>query len=178
VVAINKIDLVPKPQLLPIVEHYTHAGFAPVIPVSALLRDGIPELLAALRELLPEGEPYYPSDQLTTQPERFFVQELLREAVFRNFGAEIPYATLVEVTEFREQPGRKTLIRASVFVERDSQKAIVIGLRGEALKRLGSHARHDIEAFLEGPVFLELTVKVRPGWRKDQAFLRERFRES
>ena len=178
VVAINKIDRIPESELPPVVEHYTRSGCSSVVPISALKQSGIEELRNALLTLLPNGMPYYPQDQMTTQPERFFVGELLREAVFMSYGEEIPYATIVEIAEFREQPGRKTLIRATVYVERESQKGILIGRQGRALKRLGSRARREVEIFLGQPVYLELTVETRPGWRRDQAFIRERFQDN
>jgi GTP-binding protein Era len=176
VVAINKVDKVAKPELLPVIEAYAKLGFDPIVPISALKGVGVAELREALKARLPEGEPYYPQDQLTTQPEKFFVGELIREQIFFNYGEEIPYSTIVEITEFKEQAGRKDVIRATIYVERDSQKAILIGRGGEALKRLGTKARQKIEAFLERPVFLELLVKVKAGWRKDETFIRERFR--
>ena len=111
------------------------------VPVSALKGDGVERLGAAILEKLPEGQPYYPQDQLTVQPEKFFVAELIRESIFTSYGEEIPYSTIVEIGEPKEQEGRKDLIRAVIYVERQSQKAILIGKGGEALKRLGSRAR-------------------------------------
>lgn len=177
IVVVNKIDKVAKPELLPVIQFYAQQGFETVIPVSALKGDGVERLRAAILEKLPEGQPYYPQDQLTTQPEKFFVGEMIRETIFTSYGEEIPYSTLVEIEEFKEQEGRKDLIRAVIYVERQSQKAILIGKGGEALKRLGSRAREKIERFLERPVFLELWVKVKDAWRKDEQFIRERFRE-
>jgi GTP-binding protein Era len=176
-VVVNKIDKVAKPELLPVIQFYAQQGFDTVIPVSALKGDGVEALRAAILTKLPEGQPYYPQDQLTTQPEKFFVGEMIRETIFTSYGEEIPYSTLVEIEEFKEQEGRKDLIRAVIYVERQSQKAILIGKGGEALKRLGSRAREKIERFLERPVFLELWVKVKDAWRKDEQFIRERFRE-
>jgi GTP-binding protein Era len=176
VVAVNKIDTVPKPELLPVIRAFSEKGYAVIIPVSALKRDGIDDLRAAILAKLPEGMPYYPQDQLTTQPERFFVAELIREALFACYGEEIPYSTIVEIDEFKEREGRKDLVRAVIYVERDSQKAILIGSKGKALRQLGSRARERIEAFLERPVYLELWVKVKAGWRQDGTFIRERFR--
>jgi len=177
IVVVNKIDKVAKPELLPVIQFYAQQGFDTVIPVSALKGDGVEALRAAILTKLPEGQPYYPQDQLTTQPEKFFVGEMIRETIFTSYGEEIPYSTLVEIEEFKEQEGRKDLIRAVIYVERQSQKAILIGKGGEALKRLGSRAREKIERFLERPVFLELWVKVKDAWRKDEQFIRERFRE-
>jgi GTP-binding protein Era len=177
IVVLNKIDKVAKPELLPVIQSCAEQGFDTVVPVSALKGDGIEDLRAAILEKLPEGQPYYPQDQLTTQPEKFFVGEMIRETIFTSYGEEIPYSTLVEIDEFKEQEGRKDVIRAVIYVERPSQKAILIGKGGEALKRLGSRAREKIERFLERPVFLELWVKVKDDWRKDEQFIRERFRE-
>jgi GTP-binding protein Era len=177
VVAINKIDTVAKPELLPVIQHYAELGYDAIVPISALKGDGVAGLRDVLKSRLPEGEPFYPQDQLTTQPEKFFVGELIREAIFASYGEEIPYSTIVEVVEFKEREGRKDFIQAVIYVEKASQKAILIGHGGEALKRLGSRARERIEVFLERPVYLELWVKVKEGWRKDEAFIRERFRE-
>ena len=175
VVAISKIDLVAKSDLLPVIRYYAEKGFPSVVPISALRGDGIEQLRAELKGKLPEGEPFYPADQLTTQSEKFFAGELIREAVFASYGEEIPYSTLVEIDEFTERPGRKDFIRAIIYVERPSQKAILIGRGGEALKRVGARAREEIEAFLDRPVYLELWVKIKEGWRKNEAFIRERF---
>jgi len=176
IVVVNKIDKVAKPQLLPVIQYYAQQGFDTVIPVSALKGSGIDELRTAILAKLPEGQPYYPQDQLTVQPEKFFVGELIRETIFTSYGEEIPYSTIIEIAEFKEQEGRKDLIRAVIYVERQSQKAILIGKGGEALKRLGSRAREKIERFLERPVYLELWVKVKDAWRKDEQFIRESFR--
>ena len=175
---VNKIDKVARAGTAAGDSILRSTGFADtVIPVSALKGDGVERLRAAILEKLPEGQPYYPQDQLTVQPEKFFVAELIRESIFTSYGEEIPYSTIVEIGEFKEQEGRKDLIRAVIYVERQSQKAILIGKGGEALKRLGSRARVKIEQFLERPVYLELWVKVKESWRKDEQFIRERFRE-
>jgi GTPase len=177
VIAINKIDAVPKPELLPVIQYYAGKGYPAIVPISALKGDGISQLRDELKARLPEGEPYYPDDQLTTQSEKFFVGEMIRETIFALYGEEIPYSTIVEIAEFKEQEGRKDVIRANIYIERQSQKAILIGRGGEALKRLGSRAREKIERFLDRPVFLELWVKVKEGWRKDETFIREKFRD-
>jgi len=177
IVVINKTDTVAKSARDLAMQYYKAQGFEPVVPISALKGVGIEQLRAAILVKLPEGQPYYPQDQLTIQPEKFFVAELIRETIFTSYGEEIPYSTLIEIEEFREQEGRKDLIRAVIYVERQSQKAILIGKGGEALKRLGSRARTKIEQFLERPVYLELWVKVKESWRKDEQFIREKFRE-
>ncbi len=174
VVALNKVDLVKeKKDLLPSVERLVAAGFADVFMVSALIGGGIEELKAAIVARLPEGRPFYAPDAIADRPERFFVAEFIREAVFNLYGEEIPYSTAVVIEEFKERPGRKDYIRANVYVERGSQKAIIIGRDGDALKRVGTQARRNIEGFLGRPVFLELWVKVAEAWRKNEQFLRE-----
>lgn len=168
-VALNKADLLPKAEdALPLIEKlqagHTLAGFH---TISALRGKGIDELLRACESLLPPGPQFYPPDQLTEHPERFFVGELIREAVFELYRKEIPYSTEVEIDEFREQSGRKDLIRATVFVEAPSQKGILIGQKGLAIKALGQRARTAVEEFLGREVFLELRVKVMPKWRRN-----------
>ncbi len=175
-VAINKIDLAkPKQSLLPLIEAYTNLGIAKIFLISALHQDGMAELKNAIIEHLPVGAPFYPVDQMTERPERFFVAEIIREKVFEGYGEEIPYSTTVEIEEFREQENRKDFIRAIIYVEKPSQKGIIIGQGGKALKRVGERARHDIERFLDRPVFLELWVKVQKDWRKDEPFIKEKI---
>ncbi|ACD89443.1 GTP-binding protein Era [Chlorobium limicola DSM 245] len=149
---------------------------AAVISVSALEGTGLEKLVEALTPFLPMDEPLYPEDMLSTAPERFFVSEIIREKIFLLYGKEVPYAAEVVVDEFKEQyendPSRKDLIRCSVIVERDTQKQILIGSQGNALKKLGKAARADIEEMLGRPVFLELFIKVRPDWRKKHNLLK------
>jgi len=177
ILAINKVDLVRKPELLPIIDEYSKLyEFKEIIPVSILKAINFDELLKAIIEYLPEGEPFYPEDMITDRPERFVVQEILREKVFQFYGEEIPYTTAVEIEEFiekSEKHGGKDYIRATIHVERPSQKAIIIGKGGQAIKRLGIHARREIELFLGRPVHLELWVKVSEKWRKNLRFIRE-----
>ncbi len=171
---INKIDLVEKSSLLPLIDAYRSAApLQAVVPVSALLGENIDELKKVLLSLLPFGPPFYPPDMLTHHPERFFVSELIREQIFLLYGEEIPYASTVVIDEFRERPQGKDFIRARIIVERDSQKAILIGKGGQAIRRLGEKARAEIEAFLNRPVYLELFVAVRENWRKKENFLKE-----
>lgn len=174
VAALNKIDLVrPKERLLPMLEAVTGLGlFEESIPLSALTGDGIDRLIEALKSRLPEGPPFYPPDQLTEQPERFFVAELVREQLFHQFSEEVPYAVEVEISEFKERPGAKDYIEAILFVEQESQKAIIIGRGGQAIRSLGESSRTEIESFLGRPVYLELRVKVMPKWRKSESILR------
>ncbi len=177
VLVINKIDRVPKVEVLPVIDTYSKLyDFADVVPISALKLINTDELLDVIIKNLPEGEPFYPPDMLTDRPERFFVAEIIREKVFQLYGEEIPYSTAVEIEIFRERDdehGGKDYIRAVIYVERDSQKAILIGRGGQALKKVGMRARQEIEEFLGRPVYLELWVKVKPKWRKNEAFLKE-----
>ncbi|MEO0101770.1 MAG: GTPase Era [candidate division WOR-3 bacterium] len=174
-IVINKVDLVPKDSLLPIIDKYQEMGFKDIYPISALQLDGIEDLKKGIVEKLPEGEPYYPPEEISDRPQRFFVAEILREAIFNLYGEEIPYATTVEVEEFKEREGGKDYIRAIIYVEKPSQKKIIIGEGGKAIKRLGSWARKNIENFLGKEVYLELWVKVAEGWRKDINFIRDKI---
>lgn len=175
VIAINKIDLVAKPALLPLIEFY-HGLFpdAPIVPISALYGDGLANLVQELLQRLPEAPPLYPPDQLTDRPERFLAAEFIRERVFHHTAQEIPYAVAVQIEEFdeRERP-RLVRIRAVIYVERDSQKAILIGKKGQMLKVIGQEAREQIEKLLGCQVYLELWVKVWKNWRRDPRALRE-----
>jgi GTP-binding protein Era len=173
VLALNKIDAIPKPKILAVIEQYRHLlDFADVVPVSALTGDNVDVLVSRLLAHLPEGPPLYPADFLTDLPERFFVAEMVREKILRMTRDELPYSTGVVVDSFQESP-EIVRIEASIFVERDTQKAIVIGKGGSMLKAIGTAARHDIEAFLEAKVFLGLFVKVREKWREDANTLEE-----
>ncbi|MEM1116243.1 MAG: GTPase Era [Bacteroidota bacterium] len=175
--ALNKVDrLGVVDEALPLVALYTEAlGRDPeaVVPVSA--RDGhsTDALLKLVLERIPAGPPYYPKDQLSEHPERFFVAEIVREAIFHQFRDEVPYATQVVVVTYEERDGRKDFVACDIVVERDSQKAILIGKGGAALKRLGKAAREEIEAFLGRGVYLQLYVKTRSDWRNREGHLRE-----
>jgi GTP-binding protein Era len=172
ILAINKIDTVHKNTLLPIMDMYSKLyDFAAYVPISALKNDGLDRLLEEIKKHLPEGEPFYPTDQLTDKPLRFIVAEIIREKIFLYYRQEIPYSTAVKVEEFRE--GDPIYIRAVIFVERESQKGILIGKGGQALKRVGTEARKEIEAILGKKVYLELWVKVKKDWRENLAFIRE-----
>ncbi|MDZ7373198.1 MAG: GTPase Era [candidate division KSB1 bacterium] len=174
VLAINKIDLVAKDLLLPLIDEcQKRYNFQEIVPISALKQDGIDILRDVLVRYLPTGPPLYPQDMLTDHPERFFVAEIIREKIFRRYGEEIPYSTTVVIDEFKERPGAKDYIRASIYVEKPSQRKILIGKRGEALKRIGQEAREEIEAFLGRPVFLELWVGVMEKWRQREPILRQ-----
>ncbi len=174
ILAINKIDLIEKDRLLPMIAAYAEAfRLEEIIPISALKADGLDRLHQLLIKYLPIGLPFYPEDMITDQPERFFVAELIREKIFEKYGEEIPYSTAVAIEEFRERDQGKDYIRAVIYVERDSQKAIVIGKQGMALKQVGQIARQEIELFLGRPVYLELFVKVKEKWRQNETVLRE-----
>jgi GTPase len=173
VLGINKIDKVAKARLLPIIENYRHQlDFAEVIPFSALNGENVALLSERLVGLLPEAPPLYPEDFLTDQPERFFVAEMVREQILRDMREELPYTTGVVVERFVEEEGL-VRIEATIMVERDNQKGILIGKKGAALKRIGTGARHEIERFLGSRVFLGLFVKVRQNWRDDPRVLDE-----
>lgn len=175
VLAINKIDLVTKTDLLPLIEHFGGLfPFKEIVPISALKTDGIDRLEQVLAGYLPSGPPLYPPDEVTDRPERFFVAEMIREKIFNLYGEEIPYSTAVAIEEFKERvPPAKDYIRAAVFVERDSQKGVLIGKGGAALKRLGQTVRQEVESFLGRHVYLELHVLVREKWRKKDSMLRD-----
>lgn len=169
ILLLNKIDLVPKPELLPLMDRFQRTGlFREIVPVSALKRDGLDLLLPLIVQTLPETPPLYPTDILSEHPERFFVSEIIRERIFHEYGEEIPYSCAVQIAEFSERPGRKDFVRAEIIVERDSQKGILIGSNGRSLKKLGTDARGEIERFLGRPVFLELFVRVEKNWRRNE----------
>lgn len=173
--ALNKVDLLhEKKQLLPAMSKLIDLGiFREVVPISAMTGANVEELAAGLAALLPEGELLYDPEQLSEQPERFFVTELIREQALHLYRQEIPYAMEVQIVEYKERPlPEKTYIHAELVVERDTQKRIVIGSRGESLRRLGERARTAIEEFLGVPVYLELFVKVREDWRSSEGKLR------
>ncbi|HBD08455.1 MAG TPA: GTPase Era [Syntrophobacteraceae bacterium] len=175
ILAINKIDLVRKTDLLPIMDRYRGLRpFHAIVPISALLGDGVAQLLAEALGCLPEGPKYYPDDSLTDQPERFLVAELIREKVFHLTRQEIPYAIAVSIDTFHEDEGSRRIdIEATIHVERSSQKGILIGKKGEMLKEIGKLARQDIERMLGCHVFLGLFVRVQKNWRKDPRVLAE-----
>jgi GTP-binding protein Era len=168
---INKVDLINKERLLPLMQEYsTLYSFAEIIPVSALQQD-LGGLVDALLKRMPKGPKYFPDDQLTDQPERFVVSEIIREKIFELTKEEIPYSTAVMIDQVKEEPGL-TRIDATIFVDRDSQKGIVIGKNGALLKEIGTRARLDAEKLLGVKVFLQLWVKVKKGWRDDNRMLK------
>jgi GTP-binding protein Era len=170
---LNKIDLMEKAQLLPIIGAYANVfPFTEVFPISALSGEGTDTLVSALIPLLPVHPPYYPTDIVSEHSERFFVSEIIREKVFLSCREEIPYATTVDIVEFKERTGGKWFISADIVVGRESQKGIVIGKKGAMLKEIGRLARQDAERFLGHTVFLELHVKVREKWREKEEWLK------
>lgn len=176
VLAINKIDrLRKKMELLPIIEYYQNLRqFHAVVPISALKGHGVDELLTEFLSLLSEGPRYYPEEYVTDQTERFLVGELIREKIFHLVHQEVPYAVAVTIEKFFEDPERNRIdIEATIHVERDSQKAIIIGKKGQMLKEIGKQARTDIETLLGCHVYLGVFVRVQKNWRKDPRILSE-----
>lgn len=173
VAVVNKVDLVrPASRLLPFVARLARErSFEAIVPVSASTGRNIAELLRVLRELLPVGPALYPADMLTDRDERFFAAELLREKLFRQLGEELPYSCEVTIDGFRED-GRLRRIDATIWVERDSHKPIVLGAGGAMLKRIATEARKDMELMYGGKVFLQTWVKVKRGWSEDPRLLR------
>ena len=169
---INKIDLTTQETLESLVAFWhTQLPEAEIFPISAQERFGVAQLFDAIKNALPEGEPFFPKDQLTDKSERFFVNEIIREKILLNYDKEIPYSVEVEVESFQEE---ENIVRISavIYCERDSQKGILIGKAGSALKRVGSQARRDIEDFLQKQVFLQLFVKVDRDWRSNTGRLK------
>ena len=178
VLALNKIDVVAKPRLLPIIDWYRRQReFAEIVPLSALTGDGVDRLVAAVVAHLPQGEPLYPDDFLTDQPERAYVAEVVREKLLHHTRDELPFTTAVVVDRFEEPdaPESRGVMRlyCSILVDHDSQKPIVIGRQGQLVKRIGTEAREELEAFFGTKIFIDLHVKVREGWREDERLLRE-----
>jgi len=172
---INKVDLVPKVQLLPLISEYTrHWSFSEVFPVSALLGENVEPLLVCLSKYLPEGNPFFPEDVLTDQPIRFIAGEMIREQVLKRTHEEIPYSVAVFIESYKEDTERPLVrIQAAIFVERESQKGILIGKGGALLKKIGTKARLEIEGIIGTKVFIDLWVKVKKNWREDERVLRQ-----
>ena len=169
---INKIDLTTQETLESLVAFWqAQLPEATVFPISAQERFGVAQLFDAIKEALPVGPPFFPKDQLTDKPARFFVDEIIREKILLNYDKEIPYSVEVEVESFKEEE-KIIRIDAVIYCERDSQKGILIGKAGSALKRVGSQARKDIEEFFQKPVFLQLFVKVDKDWRSNTSRLK------
>jgi GTP-binding protein Era len=171
---INKVDLVEKSRLLRLMETYSALfDFREIIPVSAQKGEGVEKMVELVCNFLPEGPQYFPDDILTDLPERFVVEEMIREKVFRLTHDEVPYSCAVRVESFKERENGLIAIAAAIIVERDSQKGIIIGKRGEMLKKIGTAARFEIERFLAQKVYLELFVKVSKDWSENPKKLKE-----
>ncbi|RKY94338.1 MAG: GTPase Era [Ignavibacteriae bacterium] len=173
ILVLNKVDLLPQEKVKIILEHFNKSGkFDEIIPLSALQNFNTQKLLQTINEYLPEGPKFYPDDIVAEQNERFFVTELIREIILEQYREEVPYSCEVLIAEFKERENSKDYISAEIVVEKESQKAIIIGKQGAAIKILGQAARESIEEFLEREVFLELRVKVRKKWRSSENFLK------
>lgn len=174
ILLLNKIDLLKdKKLLLPAIAMFSKLNiFQEIIPISAIKQESATQILGIIESLLPESPFYYDEEQLSTQNQRFFVSEMIREEIFKNFEDEIPYSTEVLVIEFKERENGKWFISAEIILERDSQKGIIIGKGGKQLKMIGERARYAIEDHLGLPVYLELFVKVREKWRSKDSFLK------
>jgi len=172
---LNKVDLVSRPSLLPLIDRWRQRhAFSEIVPVSALSGENVDRLERVLLEHLPEGDPLYPTDYLTDQPERFFVAEAVREKVLELTHAEIPFSTAVVVDRFEEADDRGVMrFYCSILVERESQKPILVGHGGAMIKRIGTSARCDLETFFEARVYLDLRVKVASEWRENGRLLDE-----
>jgi GTP-binding protein Era len=173
ILALNKVDGLPKEKLLPLIEAYNKAfPFAAIVPISALKGTGCEELVGEIFRLLPEGEPYFPEDQVTDQPERFLAAEIVREKAIQAMYHELPYALAVKVDKYEDLP-KLLRIEATMNVERDSQKKILIGRKGEMLKNIGTQARKELEQLVDKKIYLGLFVKVVPNWRENPHSVRE-----
>lgn len=173
ILVINKVDLVKKLRLLPLIDEYSRMHeFAEIVPVSAQTGDGVDHLLELALARMPEGPPYFSEDVVTDQPMRVLAAEIIREKLLQKTRDELPFAVAVFIDSFKEE-GRMARISATIYVEKDSQKAIVIGKHGEILKAVGTYARIDMESLFGMKVFLELWVKVKESWRQDERMLVE-----
>ena len=175
ILVVNKVDLVKKERLIPILDFYGRRGsFSEMIPISALTGDNVDRLLEVALSHLPEGEPYFPEDVVTDQPVRFLAAEIIREKVILKTREEIPYSVAVQIEDFKEDEAKNlSAIQAVIFVEKESQKGIIIGRKGGMLKEIGTDARKELEALLGTKIFLELWVKVKKDWSKSDSFLKE-----
>jgi GTP-binding protein Era len=173
ILALNKIDIIKKPQLLPLMDRYAKLhGFEEIIPISALRGEGVGELMEAIVTRLPEGPQYFPPDVYTDQPERFLAAEIIRERVITHTQQELPYVTAVLIERFEESE-TLTRIHAVILVERESQRPIILGSGGRRIKQIGMEARGELEKLFPPKVFLELFVKVEPDWRDNRGVLAE-----
>jgi GTPase len=170
---LNKVDLITQDKVTKLIKHFeTQKLFEEVIPISAAHNFNVQRVKEEIIRFLPEGPKLFPDDQITDASERYFVSELIREKILEIYRDEVPYSSEVLIVEFKERETSKHYINAEIVVERDTQKAIIIGKGGAAIKKLGEAARKSIEAFLQREVFLELRVKVRKKWRSDENLLK------
>lgn len=170
---LNKIDLLPKVNLLPLIQDLSlRFSFSEIIPVSAVTGENLDHLVRVLKSYLPEGPQYYPEGMVTDQPERFVMAEIIREKVLQLTREEIPHAVAVQIQELIQRSEDTVYVGAVIYVERDSQKGIVIGKGGQMLKEIGQRSRLEIEHLLGSKIFLDLRVKVKPGWRRREGDLR------
>ncbi|MEK6553127.1 MAG: GTPase Era [Bacteroidota bacterium] len=173
ILLLNKIDLSNQPDIEKLINQYSEkSNFEKVIPISAKEGFNLENVIDAIVELLPEHPKYFPEDQITDKNERFFVTEIIREKVFERYREEIPYSTEVLIEEFIERENAKDYVSAVIVVEKETQKPIILGTKGEAIKKLGQSAREEIEKFLQREVYLELRVKVREKWRSNPNMLK------
>jgi GTP-binding protein Era len=173
ILLLNKIDLSNQPDIEKLINQYSEKSyFEKVIPISAKEGFNLENVIDAIVELLPEHSKYFPEDQITDENERFFVTEIIREKVFERYREEIPYSTEVLIAEFKERENAKDYISAEIVVEKETQKPIILGAKGESIKKLGQSAREEIEKFLQREVYLELRVKVREKWRSNPNMLK------
>lgn len=173
ILLLNKIDLSNQPDIEKLINQYSEkSNFEKVIPISAKEGFNLENVIDAIVELLPEHPKYFPEDQITDENERFFVTEIIREKVFERYREEIPYSTEVLIEEFIERDNAKDYISAVIVVEKETQKPIILGAKGEAIKKLGQSAREEIEKFLQREVYLGLRVKVREKWRSNPNLLK------
>ncbi|MBU1097341.1 MAG: GTPase Era [Bacteroidetes bacterium] len=173
IAVINKIDKSQEAEVNQLYKKIEEMNiFNSIIPLSATKKFNLQKVINDIVENLPLGPKYYPDDQITDEPERFFVSEIIREKIFEQYKEEIPFSTEVVIDEFKERETGKDYIAASIIVERDSQKPIIIGKQGEAIKRLGQIAREAVELFLQRPVYIELNVKVKNKWRRNPQMLK------
>ncbi|MDQ5987471.1 MAG: GTPase Era [Syntrophus sp. SKADARSKE-3] len=175
ILIINKIDLVEKPRLLPLIDEANHLfPFLSIIPMSALQTDGIHALIEEIRKALPEGQPFFPEEMFTDRSERFIAAETIREKIMLMTHKEVPYATAVTVDSFKEDEAKNLIrIAATITVEKESQKGIIIGKGGAMLKKIGTQARQEMEKFFAARIFLELFVRVRKDWTHNEKLLKE-----
>jgi len=172
IVIINKIDLSSQEKIFTEIDYWkSKLPDAEVIPISATKKFNISKVFDVILDLIPLNPPFFPKDELTDRSVRFFVSEIIREKVFTNYKKEIPYAVEVSVDEYKEEP-KLVRISTTIFVDRESQKAIILGHQGKSIKKVGTEARKDIEEFIQNKVFLEITVKVNKGWREKESMLK------